>query len=121
MTAVLLNLLTFLLGLVLGHWLAIGRDRRNEFNAALRPIRNWLLIDIDSPSPYTPWPSPIEIDTFIACLPPWRRRGFRNAIQKHHEAHLLYQTQTGSGSVQYTDLDALRATLRDCMRYAQRR
>jgi hypothetical protein len=30
----LISVLTFLLGLVLGHWLAIGRDKRKEFNAA---------------------------------------------------------------------------------------
>lgn len=28
------SFLTFLLGLALGHWLAIGRDKRKEFNAA---------------------------------------------------------------------------------------
>jgi hypothetical protein len=28
----ILSLLTFFLGLILGHWLAIGRDKRKEFN-----------------------------------------------------------------------------------------
>ena len=35
----LVSALTFLLGLALGHWLAVGRDKRKEFNAAAEKFR----------------------------------------------------------------------------------
>lgn len=120
MNALLLNLLTFFLGLLLGNWLAIGRDRRREFNEAVLPIRKWLLTDVDSPSPYTQWPSAIEIDTFTACLPAWKRSGFRKAIERHRAAH-ENQSRNESGSVRYADVDAVKAALRECMRYTGRK
>jgi len=57
MEAALVSLLTFFLGLILGHWLAIVRDKRKEFNKAVTPVRNWLLRAKDSPNPSTRWPS----------------------------------------------------------------
>lgn len=41
------GVISFLSGMLLGHWLAIGRDRRTEFNTAASPIRKALLIQID--------------------------------------------------------------------------
>jgi len=69
----LVSFLTFLLGLILGHWLALGRDKRKEFNEAVAPIRNWLLTEQNGPSPYNKRPSLHEIDLFLHYLWPWQR------------------------------------------------
>ena len=47
----LMSALGFLIGLVLGHWLTLGRDRRKEFNEIATPIRSWLLDELNKPSP----------------------------------------------------------------------
>jgi len=47
----LFSVATLLLGFLIGHFLAIGRDRRKEFNAAsdeFRKIFNQILVDIQS-------------------------------------------------------------------------
>lgn len=46
-----LPLLTFLLGLVIGHWLAINRDQRKEYNELVTPLRKKVSAEAKSPSP----------------------------------------------------------------------
>lgn len=43
----IVGLLTFLLGLILGHRLSLGRDKRKEFNEIATPIRANLLKQIE--------------------------------------------------------------------------
>lgn len=56
LTAIAISTITFLVGLIAGNWLAIGRDRRKEFNAAIGPLRAMLLKERDIPSPVSPRP-----------------------------------------------------------------
>ena len=46
----LFSLLTFLLGLFLGHRLTLWRDRRKEFNDIAQPIRDVLLKERENPT-----------------------------------------------------------------------
>lgn len=87
MTTTLIGFLTFLLGLLLGNWLAIGRDKRIEFNEAAAPIRGWLLNSKDSPAPSTPWPTEQQRDLFISCLPWWHRTSFRTNWDLYVQVH----------------------------------
>lgn len=117
----LINFLTFLLGLLLGNWLAIGRDRRREFNEAAQPLREWLLSEIDSPSAYRERPSPIEIDTFVSCLSWWRRGRFRAALERQDQVRRAAEKQSSYGEVQYSDDSPIKAALRDCLSFTERR
>jgi hypothetical protein len=90
MPSELLSLLTFLLGLVLGNWLAIGRDKRQEFNEAVSPIRRWLIEEMKRPTSYGPWPSDHEVDRFAHCLSAWHQARFK-------ALHQSKQIQDGRG------------------------
>jgi hypothetical protein len=99
----LISFLTFLLGLLLGNWLAIGRDKRKEFNEAAAPVRGWLLKSKADPSPYIPWPSDQEIDRFVHCLAPWRRARFMKRFSTCRELHNSELVSDEAGQVAYVD------------------
>lgn len=73
--------LTFFLGLILGHWLTLGRDKRKEFNEVSSPIRAWILSEMAAPSPQGGYPSVISMDTFESYLNPLARKRFRAACK----------------------------------------
>ncbi|MEN5039258.1 hypothetical protein ABE424_03625 [Stenotrophomonas sp. TWI1149] len=77
MSALEWSVLSFFLGLLLGHWLAIGRDRRKEFNESAGPVREWILLQLDHPE----WglsepPTLVERDAFVQRLGVIRRASF---------------------------------------------
>lgn len=75
------GLVTFFLGYLLGHRLALGRERRIEFNAAAQPIRSYFLELIEKPwaAPFIESPSVDELHEFEARLNFWRRSAFRKS------------------------------------------
>ena len=74
--SVIVGLITFFLGLILGHRLTLGRDKRKEFNVIVIPIRGYLMDVKHDPRPVHKTPSKMEIDRFIRELPFWRRKTF---------------------------------------------
>lgn len=60
------GLLTFFIGLIVGNWLAVSRDRRKEFNEAARPIRTALLQQLDGLPRKSYRPDAVSNDEFIA-------------------------------------------------------
>ncbi len=62
LTALAISTVTFLIGLVGGNRLAIGRDRRKEFNTAIEPIRGMLIKERARPSPMSPSPDSTDIE-----------------------------------------------------------
>lgn len=121
METALLSILTFLLGLILGHWLAIGRDKRKEFNEAVAPVREWLLRAKDSPSPYTGWPSEQELDRFMHYLRPWNRRSFQKRLSHYRELHHSQQVQDSYGQASYQNDTEIRHELSELFNYTGRR
>lgn len=117
----LLSFLTFLLGLLLGNWLAIGRDKRKEFNEAVTPIRGWLLRARDKPSPYDRWPSEQEVDRFIHYLLPWQRSGFKKRLRRYQQLHSTLQIQDSVGQVFYSENLAIREELNGLFKYTKPR
>lgn len=119
--AELFGLLTFFVGLGFGHWLALGRDKRQEFNEAALPIREWLLCEIKSPSPMAHSPSDIELDIFIQCLPVWKRRGFRSAYEEQKQERKNALTRDSVGGVLYAEDQRIVEALCKCLPYTERK
>jgi|SRR5690348_4907731 len=117
----LVGFVTFLLGLLLGNWLAIGRDRRKEFNEAVTPIRIWLLRAKDNESPCTPWPPREIFDRFLHYLRPWQRSVFVRHFQKYRSLLEEGETTDAAGQVHYKDGPEIRGELNALFKYTKRR
>ena len=112
--------LTFLLGLVAGHRLTLGRDRRKERNEAAMPIREWLLRQVERPSPYGKQPGLADQDAFVQCLPSRERKGFSEALIALDHAEACERQKDGAGQVSYRDPDRVRRAAKDCLRFTER-
>lgn len=117
----LFGLLTFLIGLGFGHWFALGRDKRREFNDASLPIREWILREIDGPNPSARRPTSIELDTFVQCLSILDKRSFCKAYRGQQKAREQATEVDSIGQPFYKDDKPIVAHLRRCLRYTNRR
>jgi hypothetical protein len=118
--AELFTALGFFIGLGLGHWLALGRDKRREFNDAALPIREWLFRQIKNPSPMCRSPKDIEIDTFVQYLPAWKRKNFMNAYEKQQQKSDKAIYRDSVGGVLYSEVDPIIEALRECLPFTER-
>lgn len=113
--------ISFALGLLLGHWLSIDRERRKEFNSAVAPVREWLLREMHAPSPYSQPPTSAQLDEFQHYLSPLGRWRFQRvwAAQKRVRAQL--EVRDDAGQVFYSDPSAVTAAVAACERVARRK
>lgn len=118
--AVLWSLLTFFLGLALGHRLGIVRDQRKELNEAAKPIRAWLLAEADTPSPYRNPPTAAEIDLFAHGLSFWKKNVFLASWACQGEVRNRARTQDLSGQVFYGNKEEIREAVKKCLSYTER-
>lgn len=104
--SIVIGLITFLLGLFLGHRLSLGRDLRKEFNEISHPFRVALLRQREYPTPDACIFSEIEADLFESALPFWQRRGFRktlDAYRNENKKNIVQDQKYGTLSFANTD------------------
>ncbi len=81
LTTPLFSLVTLLLGFLIGNRLAIGRDRRKEFNTAADVLDEILTKERDSPRPY----SNIDFYPFRRVLSKWDLRSLNKCVEKYEK------------------------------------
>ena len=125
MATAVVSIVTFLLGLLLGHRLALGRDKRKEFNEAALPIRDWLLLQESwwqrgMPDHYKGVPSQLEMDTFVSCLSARKRDRFET-ILADYRAETGRGGSTAFGEMIYKDPEAVQQAISGLMPFTNRR
>lgn len=118
--ASIVSLATFLLGLIIGNYLAIGRDKRKEFNESAKPIRAFLLSEAKEPSPYKKIPTPEEIDMFTNCLPFWKKWLFMGRWNKQAELRVSKQKHDLYGQVSYCNPEVIQKAVKKCLPYTKK-
>lgn len=100
-----LSTLTFFLGLWLGHRLELGRERRQDFNAAARPVRVSLRAEIERHTPYRRTVDADELDHFVQHLSRFERLRFERTLLRYEEAKQAGRTQDSLGQAHYAPHD----------------
>ena len=118
MATIVVSVVTFLFGLIAGHWLALGRDRRKEFNDSAQPVRQWLLKQASHLNWYADEPSQIEMDRFTSCLSRRQQRRFTADLREYHS---IGGGSTGDGEWIYADPAAAERKIAELLTYTGRR
>jgi hypothetical protein len=79
-----ISIISFLFGALAGHRFALWRDRRNEFNKIIIPLREALFNQLPKPRPTSAFNlSLAQIDSVTNALPWRKRKGFRAAYETY--------------------------------------
>jgi hypothetical protein len=120
------NLASVLIGVLIGYlvnnWLAIGRDRRREFNALIEPIRADLLGMKNHPGNDLrgPW-----VITFILVREKLfflKRKGFDRAVENYKESKSdKNRDRDNMGGFSYKDTAKIVHAVNDLLRFLKPR
>lgn len=118
----LLNVASLFIGFLIGNYLAIGRDRRREFNALIDPIRAKLFFERKYPGTDS---GLIVGFTFVAIrerLLFWKRKGFDIAIDNYKKSKGVdNQERDTMGGFSYKDRAIIVHAIDDLMKYLKPR
>lgn len=115
------SLLTGLIGLFVGNRLAIGRDRRKEFNAVAERIGFTLLKLKEQPSPCANWPDEADMFLLRTMLPAWHRCRFDDALNEFKRVHHQNSQQDAIGSSIYENIAPIVNALEQLMTFVKRK
>lgn len=111
-----LPLLTFLLGMLVGHRFALWRDRRKDFNQAAQPVLAFLLAESRETRPNRQRPSALELHTLRAFLSVWKRKRWLQSWQRYEQRYKDALTQDPTtGQMFFRKTDAIEAAAADCL------
>ena len=111
--SIVVGLLTFFLGLLLGHRMSLWRDRRKEFNEVAAKIRVALKSRRNSPRTGFGTAGKIEtkdMEVFIHLLGSWKRARFQRAWRLYEEECPRIK-QDASGQTFYENPEAIAAAI----------
>lgn len=118
----IISLATGLIGLLVGNWQAIGRDKRKEFNAIAERITIVLLKAREQLSPYAEWPDKMDIHFFREALPSLRRRRFDAVLRTYKQVHDdVKSTEDEYGSTSYKNTNLVANCIDRLLRLTRQR
>lgn len=110
-----------IVGLALGHWLSLGRDRRKEWNEVADRIRLSLTAQIGKVTPYSKWPSSDDIALLIAMSSSKKGRRLRRLADEHEDSRRQHTEQDSYGQSSYTRIDHIDAAIKNLLAEVGRR
>ena len=112
--------LMFLFGLVAGHWLSLGREKRKEFNEVADRLRGQWLEEQMAGDRICASPSSFDLDLFRRLLRPWQRDTLDRALIQYRAAK-NHCHQDDFGQPFASDPRAVSGSLRVLLRLTTRR
>jgi hypothetical protein len=111
----LTGMLGFLIGTLVGHHIALARDKRSEFNAAVTPIRTQLIKDIEDTRWFVKVPDAVQMDAIEHLMWPWRRKALRTAVERYAAEHQAQERADEIGGRFYDDTNAVRQAAKEVL------
>lgn len=124
--AVIFGIVNLLVGVILGHWLTIGRDKRKEFNEIAFQVRQSLLTQIEeikNKKFRADYPSREQLVGFGIFVGRRSKKKYYKNVETYcscfKHSQYLSRPGTGSGRIFTTvdDLDALSDAARQLLKY----
>lgn len=116
------SLVTFLLGLLLGHWLRIEGDKRKEFNEVALRIRVALKSSLSGDGHCHAGIDPKDMELFSHLLRWWQKSCFTKAWASYEDECKNCQTQNAVyGSVEYQKTERLEKLLQRVITFTELR
>ena len=118
--SLLFGLATALIGYLIGNWLAIGRDKRHEYNALISPIRSELLGVRNNPGSNLTGAWEITFALICEKLPFWKRKGFNRAVESYNKSKSsenINRNIDDMGGWSYKDTEWIVHAVNDLLKY----
>jgi hypothetical protein len=112
------SIITGIIGFLFGHYLALGRDKRKEFNEMVMPIYRDLLTIRNQPHLSLAGTWEIDISVIREKLPFWERKRLDIAIENYKKSK-SYNNQKPNefGGFMYKDTKIIVNTVNDLLKY----
>ncbi|MDY0297464.1 MAG: hypothetical protein RB296_09115 [Acidobacteriota bacterium] len=116
------SLIGVLVGYLIGNRLAIGRDRRKEFNILVDPIRISLLGEKHNINRNQTAFNSARIELIREELPFWKRRRFDEAVKNYRNSKSAENRDSdGTGGFTYRDFDKIKNAIDGLLKYLKRK
>ena len=110
-----------LIGGLIGHWLAIGRDKRREYNEVIDPIFEKLIAERDNTSPYSEGMSNRDFHVLIRHLGWFKRRSLRIHYESYKNAKDKNHIHDESGQASYINPATVKSTVDNLIKFMNRK
>jgi uncharacterized membrane protein len=113
--------LGFLTGALIGHYLALQRDRRKEFSEVADPVRIQLRRELSNTRASPDWADADALSLLGDMVQPWKRRSFRRAVAEYQQSREQCTGVNSSGRVYYASTEAMEKAIHQLLAKLDRR